>query len=200
MGLPWAFQIQVSSSYSRTAATTGSFSGFDDFSLDVSKQLLSEGDHAPTLVADFGVSIPIGNAPNANSQTTSGFGTVFGSLIASKQVDPLVFFGGVFVEKAAFDRPSNFPFDPAIAVGLRSGGVLALSPQMSLSGAFTFWRQGAYRFNSVEVPGSDVTSGSFSLGLSRVLSPSLMVTGTAAMRILGPQPDFGLSIAFPYRF
>jgi hypothetical protein len=73
---------------------------------------------------------------------------------------------------------------------------------MSLNGAFNFSRETdvlRYR-NAWWVQSSTTIAGSFSLGLSAVLTPKLMLQVTGTTRIVGPTPNFTVSVALPYLF
>ena len=73
---------------------------------------------------------------------------------------------------------------------------------MSLNGAFNFSRETdvvRYRY-AYWVQSSTTIAGNFSVGLSAVLTPRLMLQVTGTTRIMGPTPNFTVSVALPYYF
>jgi hypothetical protein len=216
MGLPWESQIQLSVPFAQTLSAYGTSRGMGEIDLSVSKQLLNESETLPSLVATVGGLVRTGaedlRPTMPGSRARSGYGGAYGGLSLSKRFDPIVLFGGAYTSSgAALALKGGDVSAPGVAVGGRLGALLALSPQMSLNTAFNFAREtGAYRYWNTDYLYWNLyfrtarswtsNSGTFSLGLSTVLTPSLLLQITATQRIIGPGPDFSLSVALPYYF
>jgi hypothetical protein len=211
VGLPWETQLQVSAPFTRLQTAAGHTQTLGDISLGLSKRLLNENETTPNLLLTAGAlyrtgaqSITPGNPTiYGGTRPPSGYGGAFVQLSASKRFDPVTLFASVSSSKAAsLQLVDGNKIEPGISVGGRLGALLALSPSMSLNGAFNFSRETdvlRYR-NAWWVQSSTTIAGSFSLGLSAVLTPKLMLQVTGTTRIVGPTPNFTVSVALPYLF
>jgi hypothetical protein len=201
LGLPWASQLQASLPYVRTATTHGADNGVGSLDLSFSKQLLNEGQGRPSLVASIGGSTPAAVVDlNPARATEGGFSSVYGSLALAKRFDPVVLFADLSAGQTLPRTVGALKYSFAPYVDLNLGGNLALSPQMSLNTAFDFWRRDDVRAAGLPLKNSSVLDGYYSIGLSSVISRSLMIIVTGSTRLLGPGPDFSLNLSFPYQF
>jgi hypothetical protein len=201
LGLPWGSQFDVSLPLHSTKTVLGRDSGVGDLTLGLSKQWLNESEVTPAVVASIGVALPTDHFFQSRSSEGDGnWRAVSAAVSLSKRFDPVVLFGSAYTSKAAGERPGGNELDFAPTIGVRFGGLIALSPDMSLNTALNFSRRGETEVNGVAVNDSDVVNGTFSLGLSTVLTNSLMLTTTGSIRVMGTVPNFALGISLPYRF
>jgi hypothetical protein len=165
-----------------------------DPTFSLTKQVLNEGEWRPGLFlnatwdSNFGQThkgIPLG----------SGFNEFRAGLTAVKRQDPLVFTAG-FTYQTTMEHNNVEPGDQYIpAVGV----LLALSPETSLRFAqqVGFIRQGS--INGVPVPGSEQTSGIFTVGLLSILARGVVLDLSASVGETPDAPDLNLRLAFPVR-
>jgi hypothetical protein len=215
-GLPFETQIEVFVPYvydreevvplaTNTQASRQS-SGIGDVSVALSKQLLHEYGAIPNLVATLRYKSKTGTISfsptfsSLNVGTGTGFESAQGQLIATKRLDPLVFFGNATYIHNFSTTSSGLKIDPGDATDIKIGTILAVSPDAALTGDFELSYFSATRINGIKAAGSDQVIGFLDFGGSVVLSRSTVVNLTAGVGVTQASPSFRFAISFPIRF
>jgi hypothetical protein len=116
--------------------------------------------------------------------------------LAIKRQDPLAFVGNGFYRKSF----SSGDIDPGDEIGFSVGVVLAASPETSLQASLlqSFTRE--TKINGREIPGSDQTSGVFTLGASSILGRGVLLSITGGIGLTSDAPDYFVGISLPIAF
>ena len=215
-GLPFESQIEVLVPYvydreevvplATNTRESRQTTGIGDVSVALSKQLLHERGAVPNLVLALRYKSKTGNInfsptfSSLNVGTGTGFESVQGQLIATKRLDPLVFFGNVTYMHNFSTTSGGLNIDPGDATDLKIGTVLAVSPDAALTADFELSYFNATRINGIEAAGSDQVIGFLDFGGSVVLSRSTVVNVTAGVGVTQASPGFRFAVSFPIRF
>ena len=122
------------------------------------------------------------------------------SLLFVKRLDPVVFVGALSLAASRSSRIAGHAVDPGGTIGLRTGAILALSPDISLRLGLELAHSGSSRIEGVRVNGSGGMSGEFSSGFSFVLSPGVLLGVEAGIGLTDTSPDFRVGLSLPIRF
>ena len=208
MGLPWSSQLELMLPYAsnrqRTVAA-GSFSsvdsasGFGNAEIGVTKQLFAEPGGFGFLASLRWIGQADANA-DATVAAGSSFSAVQGGLLFVTRRDPVVYFGALSHSLSQRRRIAGALIDPGDATGLRTGAIVALSPDTSLRLGLDVSRTGDARLDSTVVAGSGKVQGEFSTGFSFVLTPRVLLGVEAGMGLTPASPDFRVGLSLPFRF
>lgn len=207
-GLPWRSQLELALPYvfeqRRSGAVETDSSGFGDWSIGVSHQLLSERPFAPGVIGAINYQAASGRNTVFESATPvalgSGFESVQGVLTAVKRVDPLVFFGSYAFTHNFADNKNGIEVAPGNSNGLRFGTMLATSPGTSLRAAFNLTFYDKTRFGGIERAGSDDPYGLLEFGGSAVLTESTALDVLVGAGVTHNAPKYRITVALPIRF
>jgi hypothetical protein len=207
-GLPWRSQLELALPYvfeqRRSGIVSTNASGFGDWSIGVSHQLLSERPFVPGLIGAITYQAATGRNTVFESATPvalgSGFDSVQGVLTAVKRVDPLVFFGSYAFTHNFASNKNGIEVAPGNSNGLRFGTILATSPGTSLRAAFNLTLYDKTKFGGIERPGSDDPSGLLEFGGSAVLTESTALDVLVGAGVTHNAPKYRITVALPIRF
>ena len=208
VGLPWRSQLELALPYvfeqRRSGSVSTDSSGFGDWSVGVSHQLLSESKSAPGLIGAINYHAATGRNTVFKSATPvalgSGFDSVQAELVAMKRVDPLVFFGSYAFTHNFASNKNGVEVAPGNANGLRFGAILATSPGTSLRAAFNLIFYNKTKFGGIPRAGSDDPYGLIEFGGSAVLTESMALDVLVGAGVTHNAPDYRISVALPIRF
>ena len=207
-GLPWRSQLELAVPYvfeqRRSGTVETNASGFGDWSVGLSHQLLSERSSVPGLIGTINYQAASGRNTIFESATPvalgSGFASVQGALTAVKRVDPLVFFGSYsFTHNFARDK-NGIEVAPGNANSLRFGTIFATSPSTSLRAAFNLTLFNKTKIGGIPRVGSDDPFGLFEFGGSGVLSESTALDVLVGAGVTRNAPKYRITVALPIRF
>lgn len=207
-GLPWRSQLELALPYvfeqRRSGSVSTDSSGFGDWSIGVSHQLLSERSFVPGLIGAINYRAASGRNTVFESATPvalgSGFDSVQGMLTAVKRVDPLVFFGSYAFTHNFASNKNGIEVAPGNANGLRFGAILATSPGTSLRAAFNLTLYDKTKLGGIERTGSDDPYGLLEFGGSAVLTDSMALDVLVGAGVTHNAPKYRISVALPIRF
>ena len=130
----------------------------------------------------------------------SGFDSYSLSFTSVANSDPLVLFGGVTVNYTDGDhKPVGF-VEPGMSYGLNLGMVLAVNFDTSLSFSFQLLDTDKTRIDHQLIDGSNMTTGTFAVGLSTAAGGDQPVDVDLAIGLTSDSPDFQLTVSFPIDF
>jgi hypothetical protein len=212
VGLPWKSQLQVSVPFDwrredsalgdgTTVAHHGS--GLGDVQVELSHQFLTESGWRPDLIGAVGARFPTGSDPYRTSiaAVATGLGStqITGRLTALKTVDPLVLYSTV-------SYSANLPYRKAIgevhtgdSFDWQLGGLLAVSPDTSLSFGFDQQFRQDTRVDGMAIPGGNGVAAVALFGIDQVLSPRVLVDLTLGVGLTHDAPDYTFMISVPIR-
>ena len=130
----------------------------------------------------------------------AGFDAVQTTLTAVKCKDPLVFLGSYTHSFNLAAQRNGFSIAPGDAFAFSLQTLLAVSPDVSLSTAFTASYAGDSRVNGRKVEASGQTIGILQLGASIALSDAVLLIATVGAGLTQATPDFLFGVAMPVRF
>ncbi|HEX3406198.1 MAG TPA: hypothetical protein VHS81_03085 [Caulobacteraceae bacterium] len=212
VGLPWQSQLQLTvpvdwrrqdSALGDGTTVAHQASGLGDVQVELSHQFLTESGWRPDLIGAVGARFPTGSDPYRTSiaAVASGLGTtqITGRLTALKTVDPLVLY-------STLSYSANLPYRESIGevhtgdnVDWQLGGLLAVSPDTSLSFGFDQQFRQDTRVNGVAIPGSNGLAGIALFGIDQVLSSRVLVDLTLGVGLTHDAPDYTFMISVPIR-
>jgi len=213
LGLPWDSEIELRAPFSWTEenVTLGdgtheanhSF-GIGDVEAEFSNQVLRADGLVPDLVAAASVRVPTGRDPfrASNPDLASGQGTyeARGRLTALESADPMVFFATLtYAHEFAKDEPIG-RIRPGSTIGLDLGGVLAVSPQTSLTLGFSQAFIGQTVINGISVPGTDHVPAALDFGVDYVLRPNTLLDFSLGVGVTNDAPNYSILVSLPIRF
>ncbi|MES2939502.1 MAG: hypothetical protein V4864_17570 [Pseudomonadota bacterium] len=201
LGLPGDAQIQLEIPYVRNTSAPASGSGLGDVDISFTKELLREGAGRPGLLATVGYTAGTGDdGLTTGVPLGAGVHAWRGGLTAVKRLDPMVFFGALTYAVPSSRTISGVDYAPGNVVGLRLGGVLAASPDTSVSAGLNLGFPRSTRVGGIAVPDSNEPYGTLSLGVGTVLSRNVMLNVGADVRVMGNAPNMRLTVSLPVRF
>ena len=213
LGLPWRSQVQISVPFDwkRTSSALGDNTEIShtaahvgDVQVELSHQFLVEDSGwRPDLIAGIGWRAPTGlNAYKAEvAAVANGVGSnaVTGRLTALKTIDPLVVF-------STLSYAHNFSYPQSVGrvtVGDTAdwvlGGLLAVSPDTSLSFGFDQQFKMVTRVNGAKIAGSDGVAASAQFGLDQVLNARALLDVTVSVGVTKDAPDYAVMVSLPIR-
>jgi hypothetical protein len=213
LGLPWDSEIELRAPFSWTEENVTLGDGthqanhsFDigDVEAEFSNQVLRTDGLLPDLVAAASVRVPTGRDPFRASipDLASGQGTyeVGGRLTALESADPMVFFATLtYAHEFSKDEPIG-RVRPGSTIGLDMGGILAVSPQTSLTLGFTQAFTGQTLIDGISVPGTDRVPAALDFGVDYVLRPNTLLDFSLAVGVTNDAPNYSILVSLPIRF
>ncbi len=131
---------------------------------------------------------------------SGSFRALQASLLLVQRSDPVVFFGALSHALRQSARIAGRRIDPGDASGLRTGAIVALSPEISLRLGLDLGWSGDARVDRTRMPGSGMVTAEFSTGFSFALSPRALLGVEAGIGLTGASPDFRIGLSLPWRF
>lgn len=207
LGLPWDWQLEVGVPYrwretetvtnvgfTPIASSTQSGAGAGDLSVGLATTLLREGLWAPDLVGRVTWNSNTGEEDNGQS-LGSGFDEISGSLSAIKRQDPIAFVGGLTYQYSLEDDD----LQPGPVYSASVGSYIALSPETSMRFLLTGGYQDDTEFVGTEIPGSDRTFGTLTVGGSTLVAPGTLLSLSAGVGLTDDADDFSITLSLPIR-
>jgi hypothetical protein len=208
LGLPWDSQLEVGVPYrwrevetvtnvgfTPVGASTESGAGLGDVSVGLAKTLLHEGLWAPDLVGRVTWNSDTGEESDNGLSFGSGFHEVRGSLSAIKRQDPIAFLGGLSYQHA-FEKDQ---VQPGPTWSASFGSYVALSPESSVRFLLSGGYQDDTELAGTEIPGSDRTFGTFTVGGSTLVAPGTLLSLSAGIGLTDDSDDFSIILSMPIR-
>lgn len=179
--------------------------GLGDVSIGISYQLVKSNPDWPDTVIAFNWKTQTGDDPYQQGNTDklaigSGFDSYAISLTSMANTDPVVMFGGFTMNYTESDSKPVGRVQPGISYGLNLGMALALNMDTSLSFSFQFLESEKTEIDGSNINGSDVTTGTFSVGLSTGMGDSHAIDIDLGIGLTSDSPDFQLTVSFPLQF
>jgi len=212
VGLPWSSQLQVSvpvawrredSALGDGTTVAHQASGLGDVQVELSHQFLTESGWRPDLIGAVSARFPTGSDPyrTSISAVASGLGTtqITGRLTALKTVDPLVLYSTLSYSANLPYRESFGEVHTGDHVDLQLGGLLAVSPDTSLSFGFDQQFRQDTRVNGVAIPGGNGVAAVALFGIDQVVSPRVLVDLTLGVGLTRDAPDYSFMVTVPIR-
>lgn len=212
-GLPddWQLELRVPFAAVRERRYTAqnqevssSRAALGDIEVAASHQFYRGLDADPSLLGSLRWKLATGDDPFAASDRRasvgSGYHSVQGTLTAILISDPVVFFGGVSYTANLADGKTVGRIDPGDSVGFQAGMAIALNMDTSLS---LGWEQRITERTRIEgrsIPGSYLTSGSLTFGVSHTTYSGNTYDLSASIGLTRDSPDAQISLGFPIRF
>jgi hypothetical protein len=213
IGLPWRTQFQVTAPLEYRAQNTGlgdgsgtSSSDFDvgDLQIEFAHQFLVENGWLPDIVAGVDWLFPTGSdpdkLPNANVATGSGANQGSVRLTALKSFDPLVFFSTVTYTHSLPYKESFGTAHLGDDFNWQVGGLLAVTPDTSLSFSFSQLFKERTAVNGQPIPGSDGVAGQMIFGVDQVITPKMLLDVSLGVGVTNDAPNYSLTVSLPIRF
>jgi hypothetical protein len=182
------------------ALDRGTELGLGDVEIAMTKQLAADRPGRPGALVTMSWLIPTGDFDLDEASPGGGFHSFQGAATGVIRQDPLVFFGTLSYTFVGERTHDGLVIDPGSRVGLRLGGLLAVSPRTSVRGGFQMSFSGRTELNGSEIPGSDSVLGTLEFGLSTLLTPASLLAVQLGIGVTDDAPDFSLSASFPTRF
>lgn len=179
--------------------------GFGDISLSLSHQLVKASRFWPDTVVGINWKPATGKDPYAVAGTDdlalgSGFETWGASLTSMTTADPVVLFAGLSATYTRGDEKDIGYVKPGEGFGLTLGMALALNFDTSLSFNYQYRYNREVEIDERSIDGSDLTTSTFSFGLSRTNNLFSAVDIDLGIGLTRDSPDFQLMVSFPFRF
>jgi hypothetical protein len=201
LGLPAGFQFEATAPYGYAERGGSNARGLLDISGSIFKQLLTESGAAPSIIADLGWSAATGrNDFDGTVSLGSGFDIPRARLTVLKRVDPLVFVGQTSYSMPLSKQIGGADIRPGSTIGVRAGGSLAVTPDISTSLGVNLGFVRPARRNGVDIAGSDDVRATLETGVGIVLSKRTFLSLNGEFGITGNTPDLAFSVALPIRF
>jgi uncharacterized coiled-coil protein SlyX len=209
MGLPLRsqFELSVPLVYQHIKSNTGGVvrstgaTGLGDLQATLSKQILPDRGWRPGLIGSVSYKTPTASSKLVNlGASTLGFEGVGIGLTAVKRHDPLVFFGGYSHVAYQADRRSGVKIKPGDIDSVHLGGILAVSPDVSLRMQFLVEHSREFKQNGQRQAGLGFTAGIVSFGGSMSLSETTVLDIELGAGVTQGSPDFTAAVSLPIRF
>jgi hypothetical protein len=213
VGLPWRsqFQLIVPIDWRREDSALGDGTtvahdgaGVGDVQLELSHQfLVEEAGWRPDLIGAVSARLPTGTDPYRTpiAAVATGLGTpqITGRLTALKTLDPLVFY-------STLSYSANLPYKEQIGevhigddIDWQLGGLLAVSPDTSLSFGFDQQFRFDTRVDGKAIPGGNGVAAVAQFGVDQVLSSRVLLDVTLGVGVTRDAPDYSFMVSIPIR-
>lgn len=201
IGLPGDMMVGVSVPYVAHASNSmGDNNGFGSVSATVWKQIVSQGQHHPSIVGSLTYSAPTGEHIFETSVPTgSAFHAVTTRLSATKKIDPVAFFGDAFYTYSFERKLAGMDRQPGDIFGFTAGASLAATPRISLQASVGVAFAGRDK-KGIAVSATDRTIGSVNLGAGFVVSEGKYLSINGSFGVTDDAADFTLGASMPMRF
>ena len=212
LGLKNDFQIDLQvpvgrerlQSYSSSGnETKEDTTGLGDVSLSISHQLIKSHISWPDTLVNLSWKSTSGEDPfslagDEELALGSGFESWGLSFTTVSVSDPVVFFSGLSWTKNVGAMKEIGRVNTGDSLGLQMGMVFALNLNSSLSFGFQLNAISKTEVNYQKIPGSNLLTSLFTVGVSRILSNQLSMDVQIAVGLSKDSPDVQLSLSFPY--
>ena len=180
-------------------------SGIGDVSIGLSHQLIKSHSDWPDTVIAFNWKTTTGDDPyrevsNDKLALGTGFNTYGVSVTSMANSDPIVLFGGYSLNYTDERFKDIGNVKPGISHGLNLGMALALNFDTSLSFNFQFTYTDKTKINGVKINGTNITTSTFAIGLSKANGDSHAVDIDLGIGLTSDSPDFQLTVSMPFNF
>jgi len=213
VGLPWRSQLQVTAPFDwrRQDSALGDGStvadqraGIGDVQVELSHQFLFEGaGWRPSLIGAVGARFPTGSDPYRTpiAAVATGIGTtrITGRLTALKSMEPLVFYSIV-------SYGANLPYKESIGeihagddLDWQLGGLLAVSPDTSLSFGLDQQFRWDTRVDGKAIPGGNGVAAVALFGVDQVLGARVLLDVSVGVGLTRDAPDYTFMVTVPIR-
>lgn len=182
--------------FSAVDDASASGAGAGDLRLGVAKTLLREAGRRPDLIARVTWDTRTGTGRDDGVRISSDFHELRASFTAIKRQDPLVFLGGLAFQQV-LERDD---VQPGAAVTPSIGAFVALSPQTSMRFVVSNTFREETEVSGDDVPGSDQTAATLTVGGSSVLGRDALVNLSVGIGLTDDADDASLRLSFPIRF
>ena len=211
-GLPWRSQVQVRVPFAWRRQTSVLGDGTEvshqdtqlgDIELELAHQFLVEKGARPALIGAVSWRFPTGSDPYRTpiAAIASGGGTnqVAVRATALKSIDPLVLFTTLAYGYNLSRAESFGRVRQGDAISWELGGLLAVSPETSLS--FGVSQQFKFRTSVDDVPiaGSDGIAAVAQFGVDQALSARVLLDVSLGIGLTTDAPDYQLLVSLPIR-
>jgi hypothetical protein len=212
VGLPWRSQFQITAPFDwkRDDVALGdgsevvhSGAAVGDVQLELSHQFVVEHGWLPDLVGAVSVRAPTGTdpykVPVVSVATGAGAPQIAGRLTVFKTLDPLVLFSTVSYAYSPTYRESFGRVHAGDALDWQVGGLLAVSPDTSLSFGFDQQFRGVTRDNGKAIAGSDGVAAVAQFGLDQVINARTLLDISVGVGVTRDAPDYTFMVSLPIR-
>jgi hypothetical protein len=203
MGLPFDSQAELRVPYVIHDETSDStISGLGDLQLSLTKELIRERDRVPSLLAMVRWQAPTGQNDFAPGRlaTGSGFNVVDAQLTVVKRLEPLVFLGAASYAVILPEHHRGVLIEPGDVFGVKLGGILAVSPDMSVGVALNVAHSQRAKVAHRTVSGSDQLIGTIELSVAQILTKRLLLNVTTEIGVTDDARDLRVVVSLPIRF
>ncbi|MDZ7670106.1 MAG: hypothetical protein U5Q16_12035 [Gammaproteobacteria bacterium] len=212
-GLPWDTQVDVrvpygyyqQRSFQADSTETGEHDwGLGDVTIGLSHQFLRGAGPWPDLLGSVRWKTTSGRSPFEVSDNNpvalgSGYDSVNFGITGVKVIDPVVYFGAVNYSANLATSEDIGRFNPGNSIGFSLGMAIALNLNSSLSFSYDQQFTQRSRLDGQEVPGSYLTTGTFTVGGSIAISDSLTADLSLGIGVTEDSPDIQLGASLPLR-
>lgn len=212
-GLPWDTQVDVrvpygyyqQRSFQADNSETGEHDwGLGDVTVGLSHQFLRGAGPWPDLLGSVRWKTTSGRSPFEVSDNNpvalgSGYDSVNFGITGVKVIDPVVYFGAINYSANLATSEDIGRFDPGNSIGFSLGMAIALNLNSSLSFSYDQQFTQRSRLDGQEVPGSYLTTGTFTVGGSIAISDSLTADLSLGIGVTEDSPDIQLGASLPLR-
>ncbi len=182
--------------FSTVGETSSTGSGVGNLRIGLAKTVLREARWRPDLIARVRWDTRTGTDRDDDVRISSDFNELQLSATAIKRQDPLVFIGGLAVERTE----ERNDIQPGAAITPSTGAFVALSPQTSLRFLFSATFQDETKVDGDDMPGSDQTAATFTVGASSLLAEGVLTNVSLDIGLTDDADDFAVRWALPVRF
>lgn len=214
MGLPWDTQAEIVVPYtlrSRNVLTASNEersedeAGIGDVQISLSHQFLRSKGWVPDILGSLRWKTRTGSDPfRAGGQDRlslgSGFHSLQGTVTAVKVNDPVVFLGSLSYTETFEDSKSLGTVNPGNTYGLQLGMAMALNLDTSINFGFEGFKTEKTTVNNMDVPGSSLTTATFTFGVSYVMRKNISMDFSVGVGLTEDSPDFQVNLSVPIRF
>jgi hypothetical protein len=214
LGLPWntQFDLVVPLGYERNRTfrddgthVANETKGLGDISLALSYQLVKRSRLWPDTVVGVSWKSKSGDDPykRASGDVPSlgtGFNTWGVSMTSITTADPIVLFGGASATFTSGGDKRIGHVSPGESYGVNLGMALSLNLDTSLSFNYSYTYTLETEINRQNISGSDLTTSTFTVGLSRAKSDFYAMDIDLTIGLTRDSPDFQFSASFPFEF
>lgn len=178
-------------------------SGLGDISLSLSYQALKSHPDWPDTLINLSWKSTTGEDPySLTGDNELSLGTGFqswGLSFTSVSVsDPVVFFSGLSWTKNISEQKELGRVDTGDSLGMHLGMVFALNLNTSLSYGFQMNKSNKIKIDDQNIPGSDLLTSLFTIGVSRILSNNMSMDVQLGVGLSEDSPDVQVSLSFPF--
>jgi len=211
VGLPRDYQAEIRVPYgyqhlkklsADSEETTQRGAGLGDIDLTLSHQFLRGSGSQPDLLGSFTWKTTTGSSPLKGGDGLrfgSGYHSLRASMTAVKVTDPVVFYGSPSYTRSAPVTEEIGRFNPGNTFGLALGMAIALNLDTAISFGYEQHLTQASTLDGVDVPGSSISTGTFTIGSSYSLGQSVSMDFSLGIGLTADAPDMQMSVSVPFR-